>query len=75
MAKFSTMEQYVSNHGLNFVADGILVGECKAPCIECKELTEFIEICSEAHFCSEECEKEWYRKYDEWVKSMPDEEL
>lgn len=75
MAKFNTMEQYEGRHGLTYVTEGVIVGKKKVPCSNCKELTEFIEICSEAHFCSEECEKEWYRKYDEWVKSIPNEEL
>jgi hypothetical protein len=43
--------------------NGHLVGSLK-PCLLCGEPTEFIEVCSEAHFCSEECENEFYKSME-----------
>ena len=37
------------------VCDGMLRGQRPQPCVICGELTEFVEINYEAHFCSEEC--------------------
>lgn len=37
------------------IFDGMLRGQRPHPCIICGELTEFVEINYEAHFCSEEC--------------------
>lgn len=30
------------------------------PCLECREPTHFVEICSEGHFCSDECLNKFY---------------
>lgn len=49
---------------MDMADNGHLVGSLK-PCLSCGELTEFIEVCSEAHFCSEECENEFYKMMNE----------
>lgn len=51
--------------GCQWIKDDILVGDMESPCIMCGLLTRYVEICSEAHFCSDECVKEWYRKFQE----------
>ena len=42
---------------------GILKGKNPVPCAICGELTLFIDLYSEAPFCSEECLEEFYRQY------------
>lgn len=32
------------------------------PCLICKELTPYIEVFSESHFCSEECVDKFYEQ-------------
>ena len=39
---------------------GVIRGHATEPCCVCGHPTEYIEICSEAHFCSEECLNEFY---------------
>jgi len=43
--------------------EGILRGKNPVPCGICGELTIFIDLCSEAPFCSDECLTEFYTKY------------
>jgi hypothetical protein len=35
------------------------------PCWHCKELTNWIDICFEAHLCSEECSNAKWKEYME----------
>ena len=42
---------------------GIIKGKNPVPCGICGELTLFIDLCSEGHFCSEECLEEFYKRY------------
>lgn len=45
------------------VDEGILKGKNPIPCCVCGELTIFIDLCSEAPFCSEECLEKFYNDY------------
>lgn len=36
--------------------DGYIVSEVHKPCTWCKTPTNIVEVCSEGHFCSSECE-------------------
>ena len=62
--KFEDME-YLEND------EGILKGKNPVPCAICGELTIFIDLCSEAPFCSEECLEEFYRQYWEAETHIP----
>lgn len=70
MAKFSTMEQRDDGHGFKFVKSGVMVGTNKIGCLQCGEPTGFIEVCTEAHFCSEECVTAWDKYYYELCEGM-----
>jgi hypothetical protein len=48
---------------------GHLVGMEKG-CLMCGEPTKFIEVCSEAHFCSEECEDIFYKMMNEELEDL-----
>lgn len=39
-----------------------MIGTDKQKCLVCGTLTKYIEIFSEAHFCSDECVKEFYEQ-------------
>lgn len=38
--------------------------------MHCGNLTEFIDVCSEGHICSDECMDAWYKMFSEMVNSM-----
>ena len=38
------------------------------PCLICKRLSKYIEVCSEAHFCSDECVKVFYKQVSKFKK-------
>lgn len=35
-------------------------------CLVCGSLSKYIEVCSEAHFCSDECVEEFYKQVAEF---------
>ena len=51
--------------------EGILKGKNPVHCAICGELTIFIDLCSEAPFCSDECLTEFYKKYWEEENKLP----
>lgn len=55
--KFS--EKFPNAKKGEYADNGHLVGE-EQGCIMCHCPTPFIEVCSEAHFCSEECKAAFY---------------
>lgn len=64
--KFRDHKQTPDKQGDMRVRDGqVLVCEQTRPCIMCGEPTEFVEICSEGHFCSDECMDEFYERMAE----------
>lgn len=72
--KFSSMERKTDSYGYEFVGNDILVGKNKVGCLTCGEPTEYVEVFSEAHFCSEECVKEFYKQLNELEKMGYDDE-
>lgn len=45
------------------------------PCLICKRQTRFVEIFSEAHFCSEECLNEFYNELSRKEMEIPEDEV
>lgn len=45
-----------SPNGTVFVTDSIIVVQTEQPCMVCGRLTKYLDICSEQHFCSDDCE-------------------
>lgn len=45
--------------------DCIIKGDIESPCTVCSELTPFVDICYEAHFCSDECLHEFDQEMNE----------
>ena len=62
-------QKYPNAKYLDMIDNDILVGKELKPCSFCGELTNFIEINSEAHFCSEECVNAWYKDF--WEHNQP----
>lgn len=56
--------------------EGIIVGSKEKPCLVCGKPTKYIDIFSEAHFCSKECfdkfYEEWGGKFKEYVDGVKD---
>lgn len=71
-------ELYPNMTPIDVEENGIIRGRMAEPCCVCGETTEYIEICSEAHFCSEECVDEFYcdfwRSINEMLEDSPDED-
>lgn len=53
---------------------GMIRGKRAEPCCVCGQPTEYVEICAEAHFCSEECLDEFYTEFWRSVHAMCDAE-
>lgn len=66
--KFSNMERAKDKYGFEFVKNDVMVGDNKCGCLICGTPTEYIEVCSEAHFCSEECVNQFYNQLNELDK-------
>jgi hypothetical protein len=49
--------------------DAIMKGTQFKPCYNCKELTDWIDLCFESHMCSEECSKIKWSEYTEACKN------
>jgi hypothetical protein len=47
----------------------LIKGEELKPCMICKELTPYIEVCAEARMCSKECYDEFYDQYNKFLKN------
>jgi hypothetical protein len=58
----------------DMVDNSYLIGN-EGSCIICGEPTSFIEVCSEANFCSDECENQFYKELTEWQHKFENEEL
>lgn len=56
----------------NKETNSIIKGSKKAGCLICGEPTEYIEVCSESHFCSTECVDRFYKEYFKHLESMSD---
>ena len=53
--KFEEYKPITDQYGFKFAKNGIMIGEKECGCLMCHSPTKFIEVCSEAYFCSDEC--------------------
>lgn len=53
-------ELYPEVKPMEYAKNGLLVSKDTKPCLMCGEPSRFIEVCSEAYFCSEECEQDFF---------------
>ena len=60
--KFEECEIITDQYGFKFAKNGIMLGEKECDCLICHAPTKFIEICSEVHFCSDECVQAFHQK-------------
>lgn len=51
-----------------YVKTGIMITSEEKPCLICKRLSKYIEVCSEAYFCSDECIKAFYKQVSKFEK-------
>lgn len=49
--------------------NSIIKGSKEVGCLTCGEPTKYIEVCSEAHFCSTECVDKFYEEYSRHLES------
>lgn len=68
--KFS--EKYPHMKPIGDEEDGMIRGRRAEPCFVCGCPTEYVEICSEAHFCSDECLNEFYTEFCRSLNTIPD---
>lgn len=76
--KFKNMKNKITTDkdGFKFIGEhSIMVGSDPEKCRMCSESTEFIDICSEAHICSTECQEKFYKEYEEYLKQLPEEDF
>lgn len=59
-----TTDQY----GFQFVKNNIMIGTEEKGCLVCGSPTKYIEVCSEAHFCSDECVKKFNKQVSAFEK-------
>lgn len=52
----------IDQYGFQFVKNGIMIGTEECGCLTCGIPTKYIEVCSEAHFCSDECVDKFYEQ-------------
>lgn len=62
--KETTTDQY----GFQFVKNDIMLGTEEVGCLVCGSPTKYIDVCSEAHFCSDECVDRFYNQMSEYDK-------
>ncbi len=53
-------------YGFQFIKNGIMVGTEECGCLTCGTPTKYVEVCSEAHFCSDECVDKFYKQVSEF---------
>lgn len=58
--KFDDYKEIITDkYGFKFLKNGIMIGTEEKPCLTCGCPTKYIDLCSESHFCSDECVKEF----------------
>jgi hypothetical protein len=75
--KFKDMKNKITTDedGFKFIREhSIFVGNNPEKCRMCSESTEFIDICSEAHMCSTECQEKFYKEMEEYLSRNPEED-
>lgn len=62
--KFEKYPVTVDKYGFKFAKNDIMVGDTEVSCLICGAPTKYIEVFSEAHFCSDECVDKFYEQLD-----------
>ena len=70
--RFEDYELKTDQYGFQFAKDDIMLGKDESICFICGSPTKFIEVCSEGHFCSDECVDKFYKQYQETLAKMED---
>ena len=52
--------------GFEYARPDVLVSSVRGKCLTCGKPTNFVEVVSEGHFCSDECLKTFYDKWEEY---------
>lgn len=60
--KFSDYQIITDELGFQFVKDNVMVTDQEVGCLMCGRPTRYVEVISEAYFCSDECVKAFYRQ-------------
>ena len=67
--KFEDYKEVITDeYGFQFVKNDVMIGTEEQGCLTCGTPTKYIEVCSEAHFCSDECVKKFYQQVDTFEK-------
>lgn len=61
--KYEDMPIIKDKYGFEFADNCHIIGQPK-PCIQCGALTRAVDVYSEGHICSTECQKE----FNDWCK-------
>lgn len=65
--KFEDYKEVITDeYGFQFVKNGVMIGTEEKGCLICGTPTKCIEVCSEAHFCSDECVDKFYNQLSEY---------
>ncbi len=69
--KFDEYKPVTDCDGFQFAKEGeIMIGDKYTTCLICKAPTKYIEIFTEAHFCSDECVDKFYEWYNREMKKI-----
>lgn len=71
--RFEEYELKTDRYGFQFAKNDIMLGKEENHCIICGRPTKFIEVCSEAYFCSDECVRAFDKMYFEALEQMGEE--
>ena len=55
--------------------DDIIVGISDEKCLICGKPTPYVEICSEAHFCCQECMDKFYNAFNKTITQYFEDEV
>ena len=65
--KFEDYKEVITDkYGFQFVKNDVMIGTEEQGCLICGTPTKYIEVCSEAHFCSDECVDKFYNQLSEY---------
>ena len=71
--RFEEYELKADRYGFQFAKNDIMLGKEENHCMICGRPTKFIEVCSEAYFCSDECVRAFDKMYFEALEQMGEE--
>ena len=67
--KFEDYKEVITDkYGFQFVKNDVMIGDEEQGCLICGTPTKYIEVCSEAHFCSDECVDKFYKQVSEFER-------